>query len=167
MKKSLFIIPMAALSLVSCGSTDSSSKPPLPPTNASSVITLPETEPITTESKTEATTSAPVQTVVVAGYSKQMDDNVPVLTVYYDFTNTFEEETSFVSSFADDVTQSGKPLFTIKYVDEAEISRRIQPGESVHVGIVYEVNDPSDTTPFTVTLTDLFGKTTYLEETLK
>ena len=57
MKKTLFIIPMTALSLVSCGtSNSSSSKPPMPLTNAIAITT-------------EATTVQPSTEIIISSYT--------------------------------------------------------------------------------------------------
>lgn len=131
-----------------------------------SVITTSEIETtVETTTETEEIVSEEKKQVIVSGYGKSMsEDNTPIVTIYYEFTNLTSEEATFVGSFADSVTQSGHSLYSLAYVDEEAVSQIVPPNGSIVVGIVYEVVDDS---PIYVEITDLFGKEVYLEETLE
>lgn len=164
MRKTLFIIPLAALCLASCG-TATSSRLSEPPTQA--VTTAETTAPETTEAETTEAETLPVgkKKVVVAGYKKSMNDSgAPIITIYYEFTNNTSEESSWARSFSDNVSQGGKELMSSGYTDEAAVSQTVAPGETVTVGIIYEAVEDVATE---VEITDLFGQEVFLKDTLE
>lgn len=161
MKKALFIIPLAALCLASCGTTQTSSELSEPPTMAV----------VTTEAPAETTTEATEPTeigkkeVVVAGYKKSLNDSgAPIITIYYEFTNNTSEESSWARSFSDNVSQSGTELMSSGYTDDSAVSQIVAPGETVTVGVIYEVVADVATE---VEVTDLFGQEVFLKDTLE
>ncbi len=122
-------------------------------------------QPTTTQPATQQPTESD-PTVIISGYYKSFDENnSPILTIYYEFTNTTGKEVSFADLFADSVRQSGKMCWST-YLDEEAVSKKLSNNESIKVCFIYAVNDEYDTSPFEVKLTDLFGKKTYLSEEL-
>ncbi|MBR3667717.1 MAG: DUF5067 domain-containing protein [Ruminococcus sp.] len=130
-------------------------------------ITESVAEPALTTQETTQNPPEAEPTVIIAGYQKSLNENnTPILTIYFDFTNTTNQELSFADCFADSVTQSDHSLYCEKYIDDEAFSKKLQPNETIKIGIVYVVNDENDTSPFEVKLTDLYGQKTYLTETL-
>lgn len=161
-------------SVIMFGKTEKENEESSEPSTSSALSTEIETSVITTSeiettvestTETEAIVSEEKKQVIVSGYGKSMsEDNTPIVTIYYEFTNLTSEDTTFVGSFADSVTQSGHSLYSLAYVDEEAVSQVVPPNGSIVVGIVYEVVDDS---PIYVEITDLFGKEVYLKETLE
>lgn len=99
--------------------------------------------------------------------SKDYEDK-DVLIVEYDFTNNSSEATSFTFACQDTVFQDGvecdSTVIGCDEVDTQDQLNDIQPGKTYSLKVGYHITDKS--MPADIIVTDLFGKETFLEESI-
>lgn len=165
MKKSLLIIPIAALCLVSCGTTDSSSTPPLPPAqNAATTqqAEIPET--------TEATTAEIVESdeISIASHYLTKDHNGDqILVIEYAWTNTFDEPKAFSFAVEDNVFQNGIECSDLVFIDDVDTEQqlnKIQPGVTYNLKVGYKLQDNTNAN---VVIKRLIGDNVLLNQTIE
>ena len=156
MKKVITILLLAAIvaSASGCGVSKSESQTQ---SNAES-----SASEIVAESSSEKEGSG-----IVAITSAEIGTNYndePALIVTYTFTNTTDKASSFTLAVTDKAYQDGvecKDTFSAD-MDDGDQMTDVQPGVSIDVKVLYALRDT--TTPVDITVTDLFGTKTYLEQ---
>lgn len=98
--------------------------------------------------------------------SKDYEDK-DILVVEYEFYNGSDEPESFVWNFSDKAFQNGiecdDMVFGCDDIDSQRSMNEIQPGTTYTVSAGYHLSDMSDVT---IEVTDLFGDTKYISETI-
>lgn len=168
MKKSLLIIPIAALSLVSCGSTGSSSTSTNTSQSPTQKVSTAQDATKDTEN-TEATTAEAVESdeiSIVSHYLTTNHSGDTILVIEYAWTNTFDEPKAFSYAVSDSVFQNGiecSDLVIIDDVDSSQQLNKVQPGITHNIKIGYKLQDKTNVN---VVVKRLTGNKVLLDQTI-
>lgn len=182
MKKKVSILGVGvSFLLTGCGLFGSNEGPatPIAPTPVESVEQTTEKTTVkerNTSSSTRANTSPNTRTntskneyeVKVVSHSIEKNYNgKDTLVIEYAWTNNSDKETSFMFSCSDKVYQNGVECSSVSIlidgVDSTKQMTDIKPGVTYNLKIGYELLDMTNAH---VEVTDLYGKTVFLEETI-